>query len=352
MPAIPFYDPETNGFVYYVEPEVHTFYSDSVSDISGETETSESGRTIATDDLPAYFTEHHGRPQPSGNVVRWFPTDNTRRFIVRHFVESYIHGGNCAPIVKEILLPKLGRTYHVLELGTRDGTWVQEMAAEFSDVRFRSLDVAPLMAHVPRSNIAFEVYEFPEGLLLDDSSQDIVFLNALFELVKDYPALIREVHRVLRPGGLIHIRDFDVTIYDSKFPTIPAIRTNPNGCKVSEYLKKGLAQMGVDVQTFEKLPSWLASEEMFENIQDRTRMFPLYPHESDICGHKVDPRIAPYMDHFAVSSFREVTHILGEIGMSKEEARSLVEGAIDEFRAPGNCILFKLPCIYAFKKGV
>ncbi|KAG8730256.1 hypothetical protein FRC12_020376 [Ceratobasidium sp. 428] len=52
MPVIPFYDPDTNGFVYHVEPDVHNFYSESVSEISSETESSDSGRTIATDDLP------------------------------------------------------------------------------------------------------------------------------------------------------------------------------------------------------------------------------------------------------------------------------------------------------------
>jgi hypothetical protein len=57
------------------------------------------------------------------------------------------------------------------------------MAAEFPHVQFRSLDVAPIITHVPRSNIAFEVYDFTEGILLDDASQDVVFLNVVFELV-------------------------------------------------------------------------------------------------------------------------------------------------------------------------
>jgi hypothetical protein len=57
------------------------------------------------------------------------------------------------------------------------------MATEFPHVRFRSLDLAPIIAHVPRPNITFEVYEFTEGLLLKDASQDIVFLNVVVELV-------------------------------------------------------------------------------------------------------------------------------------------------------------------------
>ncbi|KAG8718088.1 hypothetical protein FRC08_005975 [Ceratobasidium sp. 394] len=358
MPAIPFYDPDTNGFVYHVEPDLHTFYSESISEISSETESSESGQTIGTDDLPgkeAYFVQHHGRPQPAGNTVWWFPADNTRRFILRHFVESYIHGGNYAPIVKEMLPLDPGRTYHVLELGTRDGTWVQEMATEFPHVQFRSLDVAPIMSHVPRPNVVFEVYNFGGGLLLDDSSQDVVFLNVVFELIKDYPALIREAHRVLRPGGLIHIRDFDIVLYDSQNPSQLAQSSNPAGCHLLDIMGDTLTRMGVDTQTFKRLPQWLASEPNgeagFENIQVRTKVFPAYPHQNPVCGHKVDLRIAPYLEHLVVMSFRDFTSILCDAGMQVDEANALIEEAIGEFRRPGNCVLIKLPCMYAVKKN-
>ncbi|KAG8736782.1 hypothetical protein FRC10_008944 [Ceratobasidium sp. 414] len=247
------------------------------------------------------------------------------------------------------------------------------MATEFPHVHFRSLDVAPIMAHVPRPNIVFEVYNFAEGLLLDDSSQDVVFLNVVFGLVsqptplpqsrlvkvetqvKDYPALIREAHRVLRPGGLIHIRDFDTVLYDPENVSQPARHTNPAGCRTLDTVRNVLAQMGLDPQTFEHLSHWLASEPNgtagFENIQDMTKMFPLYPHESAICGHKVDPRIAPYLEHFALMSFRDTTSILLDAGMEASEANSLIEETIMELRSPGNCVLMKLPCVYAVKRA-
>jgi hypothetical protein len=58
------------------------------------------------------------------------------------------------------------------------------MAKEFPHVQFRSLDVAPIIAHMPRRNIIFEVYDFTTGLLVEDNSQDAVFLNNVFELVR------------------------------------------------------------------------------------------------------------------------------------------------------------------------
>ncbi|KAG8730356.1 hypothetical protein FRC12_020313, partial [Ceratobasidium sp. 428] len=198
-------------------------------------------------------------------------------------------------------------------------------------------------------------YDFTQGLLLDDSSQDVVFLNVVFELTKDYRALIREAYRVLRPGGLIHIRDFDTVIYDPIVPSQLARRTHPTVCRLLDIMREKLAEMGADPQTFEHLPSWLASEPNgeagFEHIKIMTKMFPAYPHHSAICGHKVDTRIAPYMEHLVAMTFRDFTSILCDAGMKTDEANALIEAAIREFRHPDNCALMKLICMYAVKRG-
>lgn len=59
------------------------------------------------------------------------------------------------------------------------------MATEFPHVQFQSLDIAPLIPHMPRSNIVFEVYDIAEGLLIEDNSQDVVFINEGAQLVRN-----------------------------------------------------------------------------------------------------------------------------------------------------------------------
>ncbi|KAG9086089.1 hypothetical protein FRC07_013209, partial [Ceratobasidium sp. 392] len=95
---------------------------------------------------------------------------------------KWIFGGNYVGPVKEALVSLAGRRRKALELGTRAGTWVQDMAREFPHVDFRTVDVAPIIAHAPCSNITFEAYDFTSSILLPDSSQDAVFLNTVFEL--------------------------------------------------------------------------------------------------------------------------------------------------------------------------
>jgi hypothetical protein len=137
-------DDDTGAPVYYVVPKSQPSGSASASQF--ETEASSSGMTIGSDDLSGllslgysyatraqfwlwglivdYFVQHHGRQQPAGdNVARWFPSDNTRRYILRYIVTKWIFDGNYALPVKEALSLVPGRERYALELGTRDGTW-------------------------------------------------------------------------------------------------------------------------------------------------------------------------------------------------------------------------------------
>lgn len=48
------------------------------------------------------------------------------------------------------------------------------MAAEFPHCDITSVDIAPLTTHVPRANIAFEVYDLYAGVAEPDESFDYV----------------------------------------------------------------------------------------------------------------------------------------------------------------------------------
>ncbi|QRV75816.1 methyltransferase domain protein [Ceratobasidium sp. AG-Ba] len=211
MGVFAYYDTDTQGIVYHVILSPDTQYTPST--FSSETDSGLSGTTIQSDELPGFFVSHHGRPlAASENVPKWLPADNIQRYVIRYLIGKPVFGGNYVGPVGDILAPVEGRELRALELGTRTGTWIQAMATEFPHVQFRTLDIVPVIAHVPRHNVLFEVYDFTKGLMLDDGSQDIVFINFAMELVKDYRALLREVYRVLRPGGLIHISEFKTGI--------------------------------------------------------------------------------------------------------------------------------------------
>ncbi|KAG8750583.1 hypothetical protein FRC12_012814 [Ceratobasidium sp. 428] len=359
MGVFAYFDPDTNATVYHVLPDSGS--NSTISTFQSETESLASGSTIQSDDLPGYFILHHGRQQPaSGNIVRWFPSDNIRRYILRYLSYTWAFGGNYVGPVEEILAPIVGRERRVLELGTKTGTWTQSMATEFPHVQFRSVDIAPIMAHAPRSNIIFEVYDFTEGILLENESQDAVFLNVIMEVVKDYRALLREVHRVLRPGGLIHIIDHNPQLWDPQNRATFARRTNPVGCHFADLIRDTLASTGADPDIIDRLPGWLASDSDvwsgradeprgFERIQSVVRMYPAYPHSGHSCMDGLDTRVAPYLAHLTVMSARDTFGLLRDRGMEDEEAEQMIEDMITELRNPSKCVLLKPGCVYGMK---
>ncbi|KAG8690822.1 hypothetical protein FRC08_010346 [Ceratobasidium sp. 394] len=233
------------------------------------------------------------------------------------------------------------------------------MATEFPHVQFRTLDLVPMVAHTPRSNIVFEVYDFTQGLVLPDASQDAVFLNAVLEMVKDYRALLREAHRVLRPGGLIYVNDFNMHIWDPEDITRRP-RRNPLGCRISDIARDYLLNVGIDPDTCDKLPEWLAPDsdlwdqpgelKGFEQIQSVVKGYPAHPHPGHSCMNVVDARITPFLAHLTLQSTRDFFGLLKDIGMKDEEAAELIEGVIDELKQHDRCIRLKLYCIYAVKR--
>ncbi|EUC60956.1 methyltransferase domain protein [Rhizoctonia solani AG-3 Rhs1AP] len=364
MTAYPLYDATTSGLVYYVAPDSQPNGADLESEIGSETESTASGLTIHSDNILDYFIEHHGRQQPaSENAIRFFPSDNTRRYILRHIIGKYLFGGNYDGLVKDMLTSDPRRGFNVLELGTRDGTWAQDMATEFPNVQFRSLDLVPVMAHAPRSNVAFEVYDFAAELLLDDSSQDVVFINVAAELVKDYRALLREVHRVLRPGGVVHMREYNLRLWDPQDSPRPIRSMKPATCRITDIARGVLERLGGEPDICDKIPRWLEPSSStwshigliepkgFERINMTTKAYPAYPHEGHPCASKLDPRIVPVLAHYATTTVRDMFSILRDGGMTAEEATEIIEASIEELKDPRRCSLSRLCCIQAVKKS-
>lgn len=100
----------------------------------------------------------------------------------------------------------------VLDIGCGIGG-LDQMLVSLGAAHVTAVDVAAPMIGLARQRIVdrritFEVIEPEKALAFADGSFDVVFTKDAWLHVVDKPALLREVHRVLRPGGRLAAGDW------------------------------------------------------------------------------------------------------------------------------------------------
>lgn len=96
---------------------------------------------------------------------------------------------------------------HVLDIGCGEGELTAEIAALVPQGRVVGIDSSPEMIDLARKTYPANSFPNLQWILMDateiDFSEefDVAFSNAVLHWVNDQPAVLRAVHRALRPGG-------------------------------------------------------------------------------------------------------------------------------------------------------
>ncbi|QRV82923.1 methyltransferase domain protein [Ceratobasidium sp. AG-Ba] len=133
------------------------------------------------------------------------------------------------------------------------------MATEFPHCDITSVDIAPIATHAPRSNIAFEVYDLYAGVAEEDESFDYISCRHVQLAVKEYDRLLFDLHRVLRPGGLISICEVDSRLYEVDGPpyTTPISTCLPNLARGIDLIRRGIVNQGIDLEAIYRVGEWM-----------------------------------------------------------------------------------------------
>ncbi|KAF8598269.1 S-adenosyl-L-methionine-dependent methyltransferase [Ceratobasidium sp. AG-I] len=373
--ATQYYDPETDGLVYLVQPDHDDTYNQDDSDMEtiSSASTTRTASTITSDEIRDYFREAHGRVFPlDQNLPLTYPVDDieTRRHQMQHTVtKSLMHGNYIGP-VREVLKPRAdGSRPRILDIRTCAGDWAQEMAAEFPHCDITSVDIAPLTTHVPRANIAFEVYDLYAGVAEPDESFDYVSCRHTHLAVKEYDRLIFDLSRVVRPGGLIAVCELENHVFEVDHPPYETVayQTFPCTARAIDYIRAAITDQGIDLSAIHKIVEWLQPSSQFwaetaekygiptarkivasRGFRDIHREIVLIPTGTWHPDPNVQ-QVGSLASRTWIFAWKQLEPLLVEGGLTPKQAHEVATSAIEELHRTELPVLFKYHVMYGTK---
>ena len=140
----------------------------------------------------------------------------TQRYVIDESVQhGYVENRDASTFLP-FLLPRLHPGKDVLDVGCGVGSIALDLAPKIAPGRVTGIDADPGQIEAAQlsaaeraiDNAGFttgSVYELP----FDDASFDVAYANAVLFYVQEPVRALREMRRVLRPGGLAAVSDDD-----------------------------------------------------------------------------------------------------------------------------------------------
>jgi len=142
---------------------------------------------------------------------------------------------------------------------------------EYPDAEFiHGIDLSPIQPHWVPPNVKFLVDDAEAEWLYAENSLDYVHIRHMSIAIKDWPRLLAQAYRALKPGGWIELQDMH-------FLTKSDDDTIPPDYQYDEFLRllnQGLGKFGFDIHALMNNPRWLA-EAGFQGVEDRTVKVPI-----------------------------------------------------------------------------
>ncbi|KAG6826942.1 hypothetical protein H0H92_013819 [Tricholoma furcatifolium] len=296
---------------------------------------------LGPEDFPLHFSERDGRLFHSHNTSPYpLPVDTPEqeRLNVIHDILHQLIGANYVGPVADVLAG--GRQKLALDLCTGTGKWVIDMAGEFPDVEFRGIDIVPIATRYPPPNVQFEIHDVNDTYRWRTASVDLVHARSVsmaystyrreFQQVLDYSAVLQEVGRVLKPGGLLTWCEWarSPTFHPHFYPSLgPDLQVHAPGlCHFFDVLARALDTCRGIQPVTAALPGLIAEAGCFVDITPMVYYVPIGPWHSEPVMKALGRAFRAIMVRYADST----KPLLTEAGCTPQQIDAIVEGYMDD----------------------
>ena len=124
--------------------------------------------------------------------------------------------------LNELEKSRIEQMQSILDLACGPGAWVLDIAYEYPDTLVTGVDISRSMIGYGEAlareqnlhNAAFQVMNVMEPLEFPDNSFDLVNARAMFGFLSraDWPKLVKECMRILKPGGILRLTEIEYGI--------------------------------------------------------------------------------------------------------------------------------------------
>ncbi|KAI8355098.1 S-adenosyl-L-methionine-dependent methyltransferase [Choanephora cucurbitarum] len=205
---------------------------------------------MSNDSMMATGRSFHGVT----NSAYWFPNDNEEmdRLVGQHFAVKSLFEGN----IRESILKGLdmeNKPAMVLDVGCGPGTWIMDVATRYPQSEFIGIDLCDVFPNRIRPpNVTFQVGNVLESLPFPDNTFDFVNMRLFVIAFKthEWPQALKEVYRVLKPGGYVQMIECGMLERGSEYVKF-----------IGGIFKEFIENRGQEPYIASKLPSLLESEQ-------------------------------------------------------------------------------------------
>ncbi|KAI9317658.1 S-adenosyl-L-methionine-dependent methyltransferase [Dichotomocladium elegans] len=240
------------------------------------------------------------------------------RQLRQHYILKQVFAGNAHVPMDNV--------HDILECACGTGLWALEVAQAHPNCNVVGIDIVPptnersgLPSQGIPDNVTYQHVDLLTALPQADCSFDYVYERDVAHImpIKQWPVLIKEFYRIIRPGGFLELVEYDI-LFRNPGPVLAL---------VNEWYKIAASTLGVDPGYAESIPTFLR-EGGFEEVQVKVYDIPIGEWPTD----PVQRRYGFLYKEQMKTLFKSMQRWwLSELDVSEDEYVKVCNAAIDEF---------------------